>query len=196
MRNQAKTAPYVSVRPDEPLRECHWQHRAPLFLFCVVCCMTGESQCVTAQPHHIFRIRGELSDKQWTEREREKTKKKENTKRTTESDGVKSNEELLLFSLYGVGRSHVVTGDVTFLPGVDGASLPPVTFPVVRDTWSEEWTGFSTTATAPTSLWENTSLQGVAFKLPVDDKAQTKKGLESIGGKKKRKDCSASISLV
>lgn len=38
-------------------------------------------------------------------------------------------KKLLLFSLYGVGWSHVVTGDVTLLSGVDGASLPPVTFP-------------------------------------------------------------------
>lgn len=40
--------------------------------------------------------------------------------------------ELLLFSLYGVGWSHVVTGDVAFLSGVDGASLPPVAFPEKR----------------------------------------------------------------
>lgn len=37
--------------------------------------------------------------------------------------------ELSLFGLDGVGWSHVVAGDVTFLPGVDGASLPPVAFP-------------------------------------------------------------------
>lgn len=37
--------------------------------------------------------------------------------------------EFSLFSLYGVGWSHVVTGDVTFLSSVDGASLPPVAFP-------------------------------------------------------------------
>lgn len=90
---------------------------------------------MTAQPHHTFRIRGELpeqGDKQGRS-EREKTKT-EDTKRTTETGGVESNDELLLFSLYGVGRSHVVTGDVTFLPGVDGASLPPVTLPAVTDT--------------------------------------------------------------
>lgn len=37
--------------------------------------------------------------------------------------------KLSLFGLDGVGWSHVVAGDVTFLPGVDGASLPPVAFP-------------------------------------------------------------------
>lgn len=41
--------------------------------------------------------------------------------------------EFLLFSLYGVSGSHVVTGDVTFLSGVDGASLPPVAFPEERE---------------------------------------------------------------
>lgn len=37
--------------------------------------------------------------------------------------------ELSLFGLDRVGWSHVVAGDVTFLAGVDGASLPPVAFP-------------------------------------------------------------------
>lgn len=37
--------------------------------------------------------------------------------------------KLSLFSLDGVGWSHVVAGNVTFLSGVDGASLPPVAFP-------------------------------------------------------------------
>lgn len=41
---------------------------------------------------------------------------------------VKKVNELSLFSLYGVCWSHVVAGDVTFLSGVDGASLPPVAF--------------------------------------------------------------------
>lgn len=45
---------------------------------------------------------------------------------------VGKGNELLLFSLNGVGWSHVVTGDVTFLSGVDGASLPPVAFPEER----------------------------------------------------------------
>lgn len=39
----------------------------------------------------------------------------------------------LLFSLYGVGWGHIVTGDITFLSGVDGASLPPVTLPKGRN---------------------------------------------------------------
>lgn len=68
----------------------------------------------------------------------------------TETDSVQSVHELLLFSLYGVGRSHIVTGDVTFLSGVDGTSLPPVAFPEekspleIRNTRyrnkREEWT--------------------------------------------------------
>lgn len=40
--------------------------------------------------------------------------------------------EFLLFSLYGVCWSHIVTGDITFLPCVDGARLPPVAFPEER----------------------------------------------------------------
>lgn len=50
------------------------------------------------------------------------------------SSELEKGNELLLFRLYGVGWSHVVTGDVTFLPGVDGASLPPVAFPEHRRT--------------------------------------------------------------
>ena len=42
---------------------------------------------------------------------------------------VNKNLEFSLLSLYGVSWGHVVTGDVTFLSSVDGASLPPVTFP-------------------------------------------------------------------
>lgn len=34
----------------------------------------------------------------------------------------------LLLGLDGISRSHVVAGDVAFLSGVDGASLPPVAF--------------------------------------------------------------------
>ncbi len=66
-----------------------------------------------------------------------KIKAKEN--KALEDDGenvgrrsVRKGGELLLFSLYGVSWSHVVTGDVTFLSGVDGASLPPVAFPEDR----------------------------------------------------------------
>lgn len=40
--------------------------------------------------------------------------------------------ELSLFGLYGVGWSHVVTGDVTFLSSVDGVSHPPVAFPRIN----------------------------------------------------------------
>lgn len=40
--------------------------------------------------------------------------------------------DFLLFSLYGVSWGHIVTGDITFLSGVDGASLPPVAFPKER----------------------------------------------------------------
>lgn len=106
---------------------------------------------MTAQPHHIFLIRGELTEQgeKHGRNEKEKIKTKE-TKRMTETDSVQSVHELLLLSLYGVGWSHIVTGDVTFLSGVDGASLPPVTFPgeksqlEIRNTRyknkREEWT--------------------------------------------------------
>lgn len=52
--------------------------------------------------------------------------------RDRDGENVRKGNELLLFSLYGVGWSHVVTGDVTFLSGVDGARLPPVAFPEER----------------------------------------------------------------
>lgn len=50
----------------------------------------------------------------------------------SERESVRNSNKLSLFSLYGVGWSHVVTGDVTFLSGVDGTSLPPVAFPEER----------------------------------------------------------------
>lgn len=53
--------------------------------------------------------------------------------RSRRQDVGEKGSELLLFSLYGVGGGHVVTGDVTFLSGVDGASLPPVAFPKERE---------------------------------------------------------------
>lgn len=46
-----------------------------------------------------------------------------------ERQKVREDNEFSLFSLYGVSWGHVVTGDVTFLSGVNGASLPPVAFP-------------------------------------------------------------------
>lgn len=41
---------------------------------------------------------------------------------------IKSSNEVSLFSLNGVSRGHIIAGDVAFLPRVDGASLPPVSF--------------------------------------------------------------------
>lgn len=87
--------------------------------------------------------------------------------------GVGSTDELLLFSLYGVGRSHVVTGDVTFLPGVDGAGLPPVTFPAVRDT--EIHHDSNRNIIIMEKHFNAILMQGVAFKSPVDKKSTNKK---------------------
>lgn len=50
----------------------------------------------------------------------------------SKSESVRNSNKLSLFSLYGVGWSHVVTGDVTFLSSVDRTSLPPVAFPEER----------------------------------------------------------------
>lgn len=46
---------------------------------------------------------------------------------------VRKDDEFSLFSLYRVSWGHVVTGDVSFLSGVNGASLPPITFPEERN---------------------------------------------------------------
>lgn len=42
--------------------------------------------------------------------------------------GGRGGRSHLLLGLDGISRSHVVAGDVAFLPGVDRASLPPVAF--------------------------------------------------------------------
>lgn len=48
--------------------------------------------------------------------------------RTASAGGAKERGSDLLLGLDGISRSHVVAGDVAFLSGVDGASLPPVAF--------------------------------------------------------------------
>lgn len=53
-------------------------------------------------------------------------------KEAEEEEAEGDRDEFLLFGLYGVGRSYVIAGDVAFLPGVDGVSLPPVAFPAQR----------------------------------------------------------------
>lgn len=54
----------------------------------------------------------------------------------------KKKGKFLLFSLNGVGRRHIVTGDVTFMSRVDGASLPPVTF--TKETGHTDKSGYKT----------------------------------------------------
>lgn len=79
---------------------------------------------MTAQPHHVVLARGrELTD------QAEKRERNEKEKAKEQSMWRMTGNERLLFSLYGVGWSHVVAGDVTFLSGVNGASLPPVALP-------------------------------------------------------------------
>lgn len=53
------------------------------------------------------------------------------------SNVIRSGSEALLFSLDGVSRGHIIAGDVAFPPRVDGASLPPVSFPtrITQETW-------------------------------------------------------------
>lgn len=94
-------------------------------------------------------------------------------KKQDNRDRVKSVNELLLFCLYGVGWSHVVTGDVTFLAGVDGAGLPPVSFPE-----------------------EKSQLEDTDTKKRMDSDVTTRVAITVSNARKRKRSLCASVTLT